>query len=693
MTPPQRTVLLAASALAGLSAPALANPAPERDYLGTEIVVTGTAEGYASEDGSTATKTPTPLIDVPQAVTVITRDQLDDQATRSLNEALRYVPGISMETGEGHRDQVFVRGQATTADFYIDGLRDDAEYYRPLYNVERIEVLKGANALIFGRGAGGGAINRVSKQADPMETFGELAASADQFGAFSLAGDVNAPLGQSFAGRLNAIYEEFDNNRDFYHGRFIGISPTVTADLGPATRLTATYSYDDDRRATDRGLPSLNGEPLRGFDDTFFGDPDFNEATAQVHIARARLTHAFSEVLSANATVQYASYDKYYANIVPGGTDGTTVSLSGYDSATDRENLVGQANLVAQFDTGGVGHTLLLGVEAMDQQTDAVRNQAVFAGNATSVSVPLAETIFVPAFTLRPQRASTSDLSVFSAYAQEQLDLGIVQLVGGVRYERFDLESENLLSGTPGARVDERWNPRLGVIVKPTEAVSLYASYSESFLPQSGDQFSVLSPREALLEPEVFKNHELGLKWLAKPELLVTAAVFRLDRSNTQAPDSANPGFVILTGSSRVEGFEASLAGSILPGFDVSLGYTYLDGEVRSTTTSAPAGTRLMQLPRHHVAAWGRYEIDDRFALGAGVVHQSSQYASLSHNVTLPAYTRVDAAAYYDLTDRIALQLNVENLFDADYFASAHGDNNIQPGQPLTARIGAKVRF
>jgi catecholate siderophore receptor len=696
-SPVRRACLLAATALAPLASPALATPAPppapERDYLGAEIVVTGIADGYASDDGSTATKTPTPLIDVPQAVTVITRDQLDDQATRSLNEALRYVPGISMETGEGHRDQVFLRGQATTADFYIDGLRDDAQYYRPLYNVERIEVLKGANALIFGRGGGGGAINRVSKQADPMEMFGALSASADQFGAFSLAGDVNASLGQGFAGRVNATYEEFDNNRDFYRGRFIGISPTVTADLGPATRLTATYSYDDDKRTTDRGLPSLNGEPLKGFDDTFFGDPDYNEASAQVHIARARLTHVFSEVLSANATVQYANYDKFYANIVPSGTDGTTATLSGYESGTDRENLIGQANLVAQFDTGNVGHTLLVGVEAMEQRTDAVRNQAVFTGGATSATVPLAETIFVPAFTLRPQSASTSDLSVVSAYVQEQVDFGIVQLVGGVRYERFDLDSADLISGTPGARVDKRWNPRFGVIVKPLEAVSLYASYSESFLPQSGDQFSVLSPQNALLEPEVFKNHEIGLKWLLKPELFLTAAVFRLDRENTRAPDPADSSFVVLTGSTRVEGFEVSLAGSVLPGFDVSLGYTYLDGEIRSTTTSAAAGTRLMQLPRHHVAAWGRYELNDRFALGAGVVHQSSQYASLSHNVTLPAYTRVDAAAYYDLTERIALQLNVENLFDADYFASAHGDNNIQPGQPLTARVGARVRF
>ena len=687
-----RASFLAATTLAGLPSLALANPAPERDYLGSEIVVSGTAEGYVSEDGSTATKTPTPLIDVPQAVTVITQDQIEDQGLHSLNAVLRYVPGVSLGTGEGHRDQVLVRGQASTADFFLDGLRDDAQYYRPLYNVERVEVLKGANALIFGRGGGGGAINRVTKQADPMELAGEFTASADSYGAFSLAGDVNAPLGMALAGRLNATYEEFANHRDAYEGRFIGVSPTITAELGMNTRLTLSYTYDDDDRVTDRGIPSLGGLPLEGHDKTFFGDRDFNRSTNVAHIARARLSHQFSEGLSANATLQYADYDKYYGNIVPGATNGTTVSLSGYESLTDRENLIGQANLVAQFDTGGVGHTLLFGVEAMDQQTGSTRNQARF-GAATSVSVPLARTISVPAFTIASQNATEADLSVFSAYVQEQLDLGVVQLVGGVRYERFDLETANLVSGVPGGRTDERWNPRFGVIVKPAEAISLYASYSESFLPQAGDQFSILTPAQELLEPELFHNYELGAKWMIKPDLMLTGAVFRLDRENTQAPDPANPGFVVLTGATRVEGFEASLAGTLLPRFDVNLAYTYLDGEVRRTTSAAPAGRRLQQLPAHQVGAWGRYQLTEAFALGAGVVHQSKQYATLSHAVVLPAYTRVDAAAYYDVSPALTLQLNVENLFDTRYFASAHGDNNLQPGQPVTARVGARLRF
>jgi catecholate siderophore receptor len=656
------------------------------------ILVTATRDGYAADDGSTATKTPTALIDVPQTVTVITRDQLDDQNLTQLNDALRFVPGVSLETGEGNRDQVFIRGQSSSADFYLDGLRDDAQYYRPLYDTERVEVLKGANALIFGRGGGGGVVNRVSKKADPMAMFATLAGSVDTFGAFSLAGDVNQPLADGLAGRLNATYEEFDNHRNFYEGRFIGVSPTVTALIGPSTRLTATYSYGDDERLTDRGVPSLGGRPIAGYDETLFGDRDFNHTFARVHIARTRIDHALSDAVSLNGTLQYANYDKCYANVVPGAATATTVSLSGYKSCNKRENLIGQANLVAQFDTGGIGHTLLVGAEGMSQDGSAVRNNAAF-GNASSVTVPLAEVIAVPAFTLVPQSASRSDLTSLSFYAQDQVDIGIVQLIAGARYDRFDLDTVNVLSGFSGARVDARWSPRFGVIVKPMESLSLYASYSQSFLPQSGDQFNVLTGLSETLEPERFRNREVGIKWAIKPDLFATAALFRLDRSNTQAPDPANPGFVVLTGETRAQGVELGLAGKITPELQLSLGYTYLDGEIRSMTSAAPAGRRLAQLPRHQVSAWARYDVTDRIGLGAGVVHQSGQFASISNAVRLPAYTRVDAAVFFDVSDRLALQLNVQNLFDERYYASAHGDNNIQPAEPVSASIGAKLKL
>ena len=693
-----RFALLVSAAV--LPAPALAEtetasePQAQRDYLPGNIVVTGEREGYVGEDGSTGTKTPTPLIDVPQAVTVITADQLEDQAVTSLNDALRFVPGVSLETGEGHRDEVFIRGQETTADFYLDGLRDDAQYYRPLYNVERVEVLKGANALIFGRGAGGGAINRVAKQASFDMPEYSLGALVDTFGAFALTGDANLPASDALALRLSGTYEEFNNHRDYYDGRFFGISPTLTAQLGPDTRFYAYYTYDDDERVVDRGVPSLDGGPLRGFDETFFGDREYNFSDVEVHIARTRLEHDFSDAWSVNASLMLADYDKFYANIVPAGATATTTRLAGYQSGTDRQNVIGQVNLVGQFETGSLGHTLLLGAEFGSQDTDSVRDRALFNNGAdTSVTVALDDTISVPSFTLAPQRASVSELGTLSFYAQEQLDIGILQLVGGVRYDRFDLESSDLISGFDGARVDERWSPRFGAILKPQDNLSIYASYAESFLPQSGDQFTVLGQQDEALDPETFENIEAGVKYAPHRDLLLTAAVFRLTRSNTTAPDPENTGLVILAGESEVEGFELGAVGEPLDGLSLSLGYAYLDGEITSTTTSAAAGTVLQQVPEHQVTAWARYDFSERLGLGAGLTHLSEQFASLSNNVVLPAYTRVDAALFFQATDALSLQVNVENLFDEEYYPSAHGDNNIQPGAPLNASFGARLRF
>lgn len=698
----RRTSFLCSSALCCLAHPALAgdsaDQAPERDYLPAEIVVIGSVQGYATVDGSTGTKTATPLIDVPQTIAVMTEDQLEDQAITQLSEALRYVPGVSTESGEGNRDAVFIRGQETTADFYLDGLRDDAQYYRSLYNVARIEVLKGPNALIFGRGGGGGAINRVSKTADPGDSFGEASGSLDTFGAFALGGDLNQVLSEDIALRITGTYEEFGNDRDFFDGRFIGLTPTLTAQLGPDTRLTAAYTRDDDRRLADRGIPSFNGGPLRGFEDTLFGDPEFNLSDAEVNIARARLDHRFSDRLSANVSFQYADYDKVYANIVPSGTNGTTVDLTGYRNDTDRRNLIGQANFIWQAETGGLDHLLLFGFEAGDQSTDDSRRTAQFAtpgGPASRIAVPLAQVLDIPAISLTaPIRARNSELTTFSAYLQDQIEIGEhLQLIAGLRWDRFDLDTRNQLTGATLGRVDEKVSPRFGITVKPDADLSIYASFAQSFLPQSGDQFTSLTNVAAGLEPEKFENLELGAKWLIRPDLFFTAALFRLDRTNTTAPDPLVPGNILQSGSTRTKGAEFNLVGKITPRWQANIGYTWLDGEIRDATEAAPAGTRLEQLPENQFSLWNRFQFTDAFAAGLGVVYQDEQFASLSNAVTLPDYWRVDAALFYDIGENISLQLNIENLFDETYYPSAHGDSNIQPAEPFSARVGLRVRL
>jgi catecholate siderophore receptor len=673
---------------------ALAVPLPafaeEADDAAPIIVVAGRHE---IEEVS-ATKTGSPLIDTPQSVTTLSREQLDDQGLTRLNDALRYVPGVVLNQGEGHRDQIALRGQSSTADFFLDGIRDDAQYYRSLYNIERVEVLKGANALLFGRGGGGGVINRVSKELQFSAPATSLSVSGNSFGGWSGSVDLGLVLAERLALRLNGTYEEFASHRDQFDGHFIGLAPTLGFKLGEKTMLTAAYEYAEDQRTTDRGIPSFGGVPIAGFDDTFFGDPAINRSAVTAHFARVRLDHEVSDGLFFNATGQFSTYDKYYGNVVPGAANAarTAVSLTGYRNSTQRTNWIGQANLVWKGATGGLQHTLLAGAEVGDQDTTAKRDDLRF-GAPTSVNVPLALRITVPTGTWVANTNARSTVRSLSAYVQDQVEFGeMVQLIGGARYDDFRVEATNLVGGVVTSRSDGKWSPRFGLIIKPQANLSLYASYAKSFLPQTGDQFTTLAANLQTLEPEEFRSLEAGVKLDIAPNLLFTSALFQIDRTNTRATDplTGNP---VLTGSSRVKGFEAALSGQITPAWQASLGYARQTGEIRTTTTAAPAGRSLPQLPRDQATAWTRYNASSSIGFGLGLVHQSSQFATISNAVKLPGFTRIDAALYFDVTDNFAVQFNVENLTDVTYYPSANSDNNIAIGEPLNARITARLKF
>ena len=671
---------------------------------GPQIVVTGQ---YFEDDTISATKTETPLINVPQSLSVISREQIDDQVLGDIGDVLRYTPGASIGQGEGHRDQITIRGQNTTADFYIDGLRDDVQYFRPLYNLERIEILRGSNAMIFGRGGGGGIINRVTKTAVAGETFGNGTASVDTFGSVYIAGDANVAASDVLGFRLNAFYESLDNHRDFFDGDRFAINPTATLELGPDTRLIGSYEYVDDDRVVDRGVPSLRGEPLEGFDNTFFGDPDANFTTLEAHISRLRFEHDFSDSLSYNSTLQYADYNKFYQNIYPVGFDdvANTVSLDGYRDTTQRENFIIQGNLIWRGNTGAIGHTLLLGYEYGDQQTQNARRDILFANSLDDqTTIGFTDPLTIPAFTFpRFVRARNSDAEFFSVYAQDQIAIGEhVIVVAGLRFDRFEIDVVDQIEVNDGAadgndgflgRSDSEWSPRIGAIYKPQDNISLYASYARSFLPRSGDQFLTLSPSDETLAPEQFDNYEIGVKWDPQPGLSLTAALFRLDRENGTTPDPNDPGNSILTGS-RTEGFELQLVGEILPGWSVNAGYSYLDADERGRVVGAALANRtLAQVPEHMISMWNHIDVTEQFGIGLGVTHQSSQFAAIDNSVRLPSFTRFDAALFYDISENVRVQVNVENLFDEDYFPAAHNNNNISTGEPLNARFTIRANF
>lgn len=688
--------LLLSTALIALPTGAAASESDNQD--GRAIIVTGKAEGYLAADSVTATKTDTPMLDVPQTITVVTRERLDDQAARSMADVLRYLPGTTIGQGEGNRDQVTLRGQNTTADFFLDGVRDDVQYYRSLYNIERVEVLKGPFALIFGRGGGGGIINRVQKtpSADALAIGGS--ASVNSFGAWYGAADINAPISGDAAFRLNADYENLENHRDYFDGRRYAINPYLAADLGNGWRAGLSYEYVNDDRVTDRGVPSIAtgagqpNRPITGYRDTFFGVPGVNRAGIEAHIVKVRLDGKLAANLDWSTTVLYGDFDKFYTNAYANGaaTSQTgTVALAGYTDATTRQNFIAQSNLVWDAALAGIDNKILFGLEYGHQDSANNRRNAVLSNSRLDLANIVYPTVTFGALA----NDRVSDVRFLSAYVQDQISFGEqVDLVLGLRYDRFEIDGTDRI-GTPRpfARTDEELSPRIGVIFKPRESISLYGSYSQSFLPRSGDQFLTLSASDQNLAPERFTNYELGAKWDIRPDLNATLALFQLDRTNATTPDPANPAATVNVGETRTRGIELALTGRIIPGWQMSGGYTYQDARLRGNDS-----VRLGQVPEHQLALWNRYDFMRGLGVGVGVVRQSSQFAAIRTSATttrLPAFTRVDAALFYDVSERFGLQLNVENLLDEQYFADAHNNNNITPGAPINARLTARLRF
>ena len=690
--------------VAVISMPGVAVAAETESDDNRTIIVTGKADGYLAENSVTATKTDTPLLDVPQSISVVTRERLDDQAPRSMADVLRYVPGTTIGQGEGNRDQITLRGQNTTADFFVDGVRDDVQYYRGLYNIERVEILKGPFALIFGRGGSGGIINRVQKtpSADALAIGGT--ASVNSFGAWDVSADINAPVSGNAAFRLNANYESLDSHRDFFDGERYAINPYFAVDLGQ-WNLGLSYEYVNDDRVTDRGVPSIAtvagqpNRPITGYRDTFFGTPGVNRAGLEAHIVKARLDGELAENLNWSTTLLYGDYDKYYTNVFANGAatgQAGTVALSSYIDPTKRQNFIAQSNLVWDVNLGSIGNKILVGLEYGDQDSTNQRRN----GTLSSSTLNLANIVYPTVTFGALARNTESNVQFFSAYAQDQISFGEhVDLVVGLRYDRFEIKGTDLIPATPRAfaRTDDKVSPRVGLIVKPRENISIYGSYSRSFLPRSGDQFLTLAPASGVipaqqdLAPERFTNYEIGAKWDIRPDLNVTLALFQLDRTNATTPNPANVTQTIVVGETRTKGVELALTGRITPDWQMSGGYTYQDAQLHGN-----GFVRLGQVPKHQFALWNRYDFNSSVGAGLGVVHQSSQFAAIRTSATttrLPAFTRVDAALFFTASEKLEFQLNIENLLDEEYFSDAHNNNNITPGAPVNARFTVRVKF
>ena len=721
-----RSALLLGCALAAFPAAAeTTSPvedAPQGAGLGGEdgvIVVTG---DVLYSDLVNAVKTPTPIIDVPQSLTITTQDEILQRGFTSIGQIIDYTPGVNTSQGEGHRDAIVFRGVRSTADFFIDGVRDDVQYFRGLYNLEQVEILRGPNALLFGRGGTGGVLNRVTKKGVIGENFGGGQVAVDTFGEFSIQGDINLAAGDNVAVRLNATYESLANHRDFYDGERIGFNPTVRFSLGEGTTLDLSYEYADHDRFIDRGIPTgIDGRPVEAFKDIVFGDDQLNFTQLEAHLLRANLQQEFSDNVKGVFSAFYGDYDKVYSNFYASGynqlaTPGV-VTTDGYIDTTQRQNLILSANLIGEFETGNVDHTVIVGGEYINTSSDQDRFNPVWSqtnddNEIFSIARPLA---LSGGIGINASGANTvvafSDLNdftqvkidVLSLYVQDEIKLtDWLNVVIGGRYDSFDIEVLNVPASDLRTRRDEEFSPRGGIIIKPMENISIYASYSESFLPRSGEQFANINGNNNALDPNTFTNLEAGIKWDFEQGLSLTAAVFEIEQSSPQPNDNDPETLDVI--DSKIQGFEVQLQGQVVDGWFISAGYSFLDGV--QVDARGNEGLRPRELPENTFSIWNNVTVTDRIGIGLGLTHQGESFIT-NGNVTytgvngdsvttrafLPAYTRVDAAAYFDVSDNLRLQVNVENLTDTLYFPNSHSTHQASVGAPINARFAITGQF
>lgn len=671
------------------------------------------ADGYLVKAVSTATKTDTALVDLPQSVTVIGEALMRDQSMQSMADVVRYVPGIGMTSGEGNRDAPVFRGSTSASgDFYMDGVRDDTEYYRDLYNVEQVDALTGPNAMMFGRGGSGGVINRVSKQAN-FSTQRALDLTAGNFRKRRLTADLGQAINDTLAVRVAALAEDSGGYQRAYSLQRKGINPSLALRPDTATSVVLGYEHFEDYRTADRGVPSLNGRPLDLPVDALFGNPVAETRPARVlaDAFSSQIEHRFAGGLQLSNKTRYASYDKLYQNITPGAVNAATsrVTLSAYNNHQWRKNLFNQTDLTMLLQQGAISHQLLAGMELGQQNTDYLRQTGLFPNQASSISVPLAQADAALPVTYvlggsNSDRDGRSKATVAALYLQDQISFNPQwQLVAGLRYDAFRLDYHNNVAAGVRALLpaaadlssrDNLISPRMGLVYKPLNMLSLYANYSVASVPRGGDQLSSLTVVNQSLKPEKFTNYEAGAKLQYSPDLLATLALYRLNRNNVAVANPATGIVDRLVDGQRSKGLELSVSGKLAPAWQVQGGYAYQDAKLL-TNVSATAlnGASVNAVPRHTLSLWNRYELNDRLGAGLGLIRRSDMYASTSNAVLLPGFTRLDAALFYTLHDGCTAQLNIENLADRKYYAAANGDNNITPGSPRAIRANLHLKF
>jgi iron complex outermembrane recepter protein len=667
-----------------------------------QVVVTGAQEeGYQADEATTATRTDTPLREIPQSIQVIPRQVLEDQQVIQLEEAVRNVSGVtSGNTFAGTQDGGFVIRGFPSFDLYLrNGFRDNAQGIREFANVERVEVLKGPASVLYGNLEPGGVINFVTEMplSDPYYS-AEL--ELGNYGFVRPSIDFSGPLNDdgTLLYRLNAAYLNEDGFRDFNRAteRYF-IAPVVTWQISDRTDLTLEFDYVSDERPFDRGLVVIGDEVTDIPISRILGEEDDFRQVEEVG-AGYRFEHRFSNNWRVRNAFRMLFSDSLDFAFQPDSLDEATGILTRNLRSNDdhRESFALQTELVGEFATGPIDHTLLFGI---DWSRNTQRSNTRAAESTPSIN------IFDPEYdAFRPERSDLPLLTIdrFNAtdtigfFIQDQIDLldNLHLLLGG-RFDIIDQSSFSFLSNTGSDQNEEAFSPRIGILYRPIEPLSLYASYSQSFQPNVFTQSD-----GSFLEPERGRQFEVGVRGeFLDDRLIANLAAYHLTKTNVATTDPDDSNFSLPLGEVRSQGIELDVAGEILPGWNIIASYAYTDAEVTDSGDDPffPEGLRNANVAPNTASLWTTYEIQtgtlQGLGVGIGVFYVDNRFGDFDNTYELPSFIRTDAAVYYR-RDNWRAALNIKNLFDERYFAGADfGTTTVRPGESFTIVGSIAVEF
>ncbi len=669
---------------------------------------------FKAETSSTGSKTEMALRDIPQSVSVVKKELIESQNAFNLRDALRNVSGLTIAAGEGGRtgDSITLRGFAASSDQYLDGVKDNGQYNRDTFFIEKAEVLKGASSILFGRGATGGVINQVAKKPTGRTGInGSFTYGLYDFKRTAIDAETKY---QDLSARLNVMYQDADSYRDYNYSNRWGIAPSFKWDISTDTDLTLNLLHQQEEGVFDYGVPMYRGRPADVPINTYYGFTNNRMMDTDVNVATVALTHRFNADFSVKNSIRYGDYERQYlTHLFSGAATGNganaTINRTQALRLNTQENVYNQTDFVYKKSLFGFNNTLMFGSEFGWEDYDYKSKNSTRANGSTTTfpvsvfspiltaSAPLTAVDF--SGTLATDRATHAQ--TYAGYVLDQFEINPEwKLLAGTRYDVFDAQQTDRIGSANFDSSVDQWSPRGGIVWQPDKAQSYYFSYGKSFNP-SAESLS-LSANNANLPPEQNHNYEIGAKWdLFDGKLSATAAVFRLEKTNARTTSPLDSNLQVLAGEQRTDGFEAGLAGTLLPKWDVSLTYAYLDSQITKSTTTATgsvsgllksyAGMSAVNVPEHSGVAWSTYHLTDNWEVGGGVYYASQRYADSVNEAVLPGYARLDAVVAYH-QKHFDVQLNVFNLTDSVYYESGQ-TNSALPGMPVSGQLTVGFKY